>query len=168
MIVVSDTSPIVSLALIGRLDLLRQIYGTIVIPQAVQDEITASGGRHPGGREVVALDWIKVGAVTNSMVVMLLRRELDRGEAEAIALAIESAADRVLLDERKARSLAAYLSLPFAGLLDILGEAKRVQLIPAIQPLMDELIARANFRISRKLYRRVLQSAGEMTDADTP
>ena len=161
MIVVSDTSPIVSLAIIDRLDLLRQLYGRLVIPQAVRDEIVVSGNDQPGGHEVASLDWIEARPVDNPIMIALLLRELDRGEAEAITLTIEAKADLLLIDERKARSVAAYLGLPINGLLDILVEAKRAHLIDAVKPPLDELIVRARFRISKKLYQRILKSVGE-------
>ena len=163
MIVVSDTSPLLSLALIGRLDLLQQLYASIVIPGAVRAEIVASG--QGGAREVAAADWITTQAVDQAVVVKLLLREVDRGEAEAIALAVQTQAEMLLLDERKARSVAAYLDIHVAGLLDVLQAAKQYHLIAAIQPVLDDLVARANFRLSRKLYQRTLRAAGELDDA---
>lgn len=163
MIVVSDTSPLLSLALIGRLDCLQQLYGSIVIPTAVRAEIVASD--QGGAREVAAADWITTQAVDQAIVVKLLLREIDRGEAEAIALAIQTQAELLLLDERKARSVAAYLDLHVAGLLDVLQAAKQRHLIAAIKPVLDDLVAHANFHLSRKLYQRTLHMAGELDDA---
>lgn len=168
MIVVSDTSPVLSLALIGQLDLLRRLYGSIVIPYAVHDEIVVGGPTYGNGDDVVRQDWIHVGAATNAIVIALLLRELDRGEAEAIALAVETKANLLLVDEFKARRVAEYLGLPHAGLIDLLGEAKRHHYLPAIKPTLDELIERANFHVSARLYQRTLQAAGEWTDADIP
>lgn len=164
MIVVSNTSPILSLAIIDRLDLLEKLYGRILIAPAVRDEFVVSGDQQPGG-QIGSLSWIETRSSANPIVIALLLRECDLGEAEAIALALESRADLLLLDDRKARSVAAYLGLPIAGLIDILDEAKRAHLIPAVKPVLDDLIARAKFRISRKLYQRVLQNAGENKDA---
>ena len=163
MIVVSDTSPLLSLALIGRLDLLQQLYASIVIPGAVRAEIVASD--QGGAREVAVADWITTQAVDQTIVVKLLLREVDRGEAEAIALAIQTQAELLLLDERKARSVAVYLDLHVAGLLDVLHAAKQRHLIAAIKPVLDDLVAHANFRLSRKLYLRTLHAAGELDDA---
>lgn len=164
MIVVSDASPLLSLAIIDRLDLLENMYGQILIAPAVHDEILGSGDqRH--GLQINTLNWLETRSTINPIVLALLLRELDRGEAEAIALAVEMKADLLLLDERKARSIAAYLDLPMAGLLDILAEAKRVHLIHSIKPVLDDLIAHAKFRVSPKLYQRVLINAGELQDA---
>jgi hypothetical protein len=159
MIVVSDTSPILSLALIERLDLLRDLYGTILIPEAVRSEIITAN--QSGAREVSQADWIVTHPIEPGVVLKLLLREVDRGEAEAIDLALQSNADVLLIDERKARHLAASLELGVVGLLDVLREAKQRQLITSIKPLLDELISRARFRVSHKLYQRALFTAGE-------
>jgi hypothetical protein len=159
MIVVSDTSPILSLALIGRLELLRGLYGTIMIPEAVRSEIIATD--QSGAREVGQAGWIVTRSIERDVVVKLLLREVDQGEAEAIGLALQSNADVLLIDERKARQLAAYLELGVVGLLDVLQEAKRRQLITSVKPVLDELIAHARFRLSHKLYQRTLSIAGE-------
>lgn len=161
MIVVSDTSPVLSLALIGQLDVLRQLYGTLIIPQAVHDELVIGGAAYGDGEQVVGHSWIEVRATTNHTVRALLERELDRGEAEALALAIELRADLVLIDEFKGRRLADYLKVPHAGLVDLLGEAKHLQVLAAVKPTLDDLMQRANFRVGRKLYERILANAGE-------
>jgi predicted nucleic acid-binding protein len=159
MIVVSDTSPILSLALIERLDLLRDLYGSIVIPEAVRQELMVTD--HSGTREVAQADWIITRPVDPDVVLKLLQREVDRGEAEAIGLALQLKADVLLIDERKARKLAQYLELNVVGLLDVLHEAKQRQLIPTIKPVLDDLLTRARFRLSHKLYQRTLHTAGE-------
>jgi hypothetical protein len=159
MIVVSDTSPILSLALIGRLDLLHDLYGTIVIPAAVRSEIIATN--QGGAREVIQADWIGTRPIHPDIVLRLLLREVDRGEAEAIGLAVQLNADVLLIDERKARHLAAYLELGVVGLLDVLQEAKQHHLITSVKPILDDLIIRARFRLSHKLYQRTLFTAGE-------
>ncbi len=159
MIVVSDTSPILSLALIERLDLLRDLYGSIVIPEAVRQELMVAD--HSGTQEVAQADWIITRPIDPDAVLKLLQREVDRGEAEAIGLALQLKADVLLIDERKARKLAQYLELNVVGLLDVLHEAKQRQLIPTIKPVLDDLLTRARFRLSHKLYQRTLHTAGE-------
>jgi predicted nucleic acid-binding protein len=159
MIVVSDTSPILSLALIGQLELLRDLYGTILIPGAVRSEISATDQND--ARDVDRAEWIITRPIVPDVVLKLLLREVDQGEAEAIGLALQSNADVLLIDERKARHLAAYLELGVVGLLDVLQEAKQRQLITSVKPILDDLIARARFRLSHKLYQRTLFTAGE-------
>ncbi len=75
MIVVSDTSPITNLAAVGQLDLLRQIYGQVIIPEAVFNELTAAGGNHPGAI-AQRLDWVETRAVSNRILVDALQTEI--------------------------------------------------------------------------------------------
>lgn len=159
MIVISDTSPITNLAAIGQLDLLRQLYQKVSIPAAVYRELTAAGGNHPGAI-VQSLDWIEAQDVTNRLLVTALRIELDEGEAEAITLAKETAADLLLLDERRGRLVAGRFGLRVIGLLGVLIAAKQNGLIPEVKPLLDALV-QIGFRISQQLYASILQAAGE-------
>jgi predicted nucleic acid-binding protein len=161
VIVISDTSPIINLAGIGQLNLLQQLYSKIVIPDAVYREISVVGTGQPGAIEVQTLSWIESRGVTNRALVTALQSELDEGEAEAIALAVELGADLLLLDERRGRFVAARLGLQFIGLLGVVIEAKAQGYIAAIKPILDDLIARAGFWIGEQLYTRVLQVAGE-------
>ena len=159
MIVVSDTSPITNLAAIGQLDLLRQLYQQVIIPEAVFQELTTLGGRHPGAI-VQHLAWVETRAVVNRNVVKALRAELDEGEAEAITLAQELSADVLLMDERLGRAAAARFSLKVVGILGVLIEAKHQRLIQEVKPLVEALMG-LGFRISPNLYRQVLLTAGE-------
>jgi predicted nucleic acid-binding protein len=161
MIVVSNTSPIVNLAAVGRLELLRSLYGKVIIPQSVHDEIVIAGAGQPGATEVEAFDWIETRQVADRALVDSLRLELDDDEAEAITLAVELKADLILLDERKGRVIAVRLGLRFIGLVGMLAEAKHNGLISAIRPIMNDLIGKAGFWIGQELYDRILQVAGE-------
>jgi predicted nucleic acid-binding protein len=161
MIVVSNTSPIVNLAAVGQLDLLLQLYGKVLIPSAVFHEIAVVGAGQPGATEVQTSSWIETRPVANQSLVAALRIDLDEGEAEAIALAVEVRADLLLLDERRGRAVAARLGIKFIGLLGVLMEAKHQGLIRAVKPVLDDLIARAGFWVSGPLYAQVLQTAGE-------
>lgn len=161
MIVVSDTSPIIGLAAVGQLDLLRKLYGTVLLPTAVMKELTATDPPAPGFREVQDADWFRVLQVGEPTLTTALELELDRGEAEAIALSVEHDADLLLLDERKARTVARRLGRPVIGVLGVLVEAKRRDLLPAVRPVLDGLLTRAGFRISKSLRSRVLQETGE-------
>jgi len=161
MIVVSNTSPIINLACVGQLDLLRQIHGAITIPEAVFTEITVNGIGQPGAEEVSRFPWIVRHRVTQQPLVDVLRLELDAGEAEALACALELHADLILLDERRAREVAQRLGLRFIGLLGVLIEAQRQQRLPRIRPVLDDLRQKAGFWITDALYQRVLAAAGE-------
>lgn len=93
MIVVSNTSPLTNLAAIGQFHLLRQLYGEIHIPHAVWDELNAQGVAWPGRDAVEAASWVYRDDVKNATAVTALLDDLDRGEAEAILLALELGAD---------------------------------------------------------------------------
>ncbi len=161
MIIVSDTSPINNLAAINQLDLLQQLYNTVIIPEAVYRELTETEIPVAGATEVQTLHWIQTHQVTTRALVEVLQNELDGGEAEAIALAVELNADQVLIDERRGRMMAEQLNLPYIGILGILVEAKGQGLILEVKPLLDALIHQAGFWVAEPLYKRVLQMAGE-------
>lgn len=161
MIVVSDASPLIALSAVGRLDLLHQLYGEILIPAFVGEEILRGAPEQPGAVEVRTADWISVRAVSDSGLVRILERELDRGEAEAIALAVEIGADLLVADEHRARRVAVRLDLEVIGVLGILVEAKKKGFLPAVRPILDDLTIRAGFRVDRDLYSRILRAADE-------
>lgn len=161
MIVVSNTSPIINMAAAGQLGLLRQLYGKIFIPQAVNYEITVAGIGRPGSTEARTLEWIESKEVVDHILVAALRVELDHGEAEAIALAIQLEADLLLLDERQGRKVAHSLGLQFIGILGVLIEAKHAGYILKVKPLLDKLMTEVGFWISDQLYTQILQIAEE-------
>lgn len=161
MTVVSNTSPIINLAAVEQLTLLQQLYGHITIPRAVFREIVVNGSGEPGAQEVQKLEWITSYTVTDRALVNSLSVELDHGEAEAIACTIELNAELLLIDERLGRAIARRLDRRVIGLLGILIEAKGRGLAPAVKPLLDSLITRAGFWVTKDLYARVLQAAGE-------
>ncbi|MBW1796603.1 MAG: DUF3368 domain-containing protein [Deltaproteobacteria bacterium] len=161
MIVVSDASPIIGLAAVKHLDLLRKLYTRVLIPDAVYQEITVAGSEEPGASEVQSLDWIEARQVTQRMLVSALQADLAEGEAEAIALAIELKASLLLVDERRARKVADRLGLKVVGVLGVLVEAKHKGLIPSLRPILDDLVSKAGFRVSHQLYERALQAVGE-------
>ena len=101
-IVIVNATPIISLALIGKLDLLRLLYGTVLTPPAVQAEILAGGIKNIGVLEMQQSNWIRVTSLQDPRRADLLS-DLDRGEAEVIALALELNANLVIIDERLAR-----------------------------------------------------------------
>lgn len=160
MIVVSDTSPISNLAAVGQLGLLQQLYADIIVPTAVYQELLNSGATDPGVLAVQTLDWIQTRSVTNLALLQTLQANLDVGEAEAIALAIELKADRLIIDERRGRNVAIQAGIRVIGLLGILQAAKQQGLIPRVQTVLDDLIANG-FWVRNELYAEVLRLAGE-------
>jgi predicted nucleic acid-binding protein len=160
MIVVSNTSPISNLAAIGQLELLQQLYGNIIIPPAVYQELINSGDTDPATLAVQTLDWIQTQPVSDRVVLETLQTNLDPGEAEAITLAVEINAQRLIIDERRGRNEAIRLGLQVTGLLGIVLAAKQQGLIASVQPILDDLRAN-NFWIRDALYAEVLRLAGE-------
>ena len=161
MIVVSNTSPLTSLAAIGHFDLLRKLFGEVHIASGVWEELNEGGRRHPGSSEVESASWIQHHAVGDRNLVVVLQRDLDRGEAETLALAIELKAEVVLLDEQEGRHAAARLGLRPLGVLGILLQAKRLQKIEEVRLHLDALRQQAGFHLGERLYRDVLEQAGE-------
>ena len=161
MIVVSDTSPLTNLAAIGEFRLLRLLYEKLYIAPTVWQELSAGGKHWPGRADVAAADWIERYPVQNQALVTVLRRDLDRGEAETIALALEINAGLVLLDEREGRRAAQRLELDVVGVVGILLEAKAGGAIDVVRPHLDALRRTAGFYLSGSVYQHALALAGE-------
>ncbi len=162
MTIVSNTSPISNLAAIGQLDLLRQVYGNITIPQAVADEIAKVATIYIQAASVPNQSWITIQAVNETMTVERLRgQRLDAGESEAIALSLELGAELLLIDEQLGRRIAVNEGLNITGLVGVLLEAKHKGLVAKIKPTVDALVIYARFRISSQLYTEILHLAGE-------
>ncbi|MFQ5857605.1 MAG: DUF3368 domain-containing protein [Anaerolineae bacterium] len=161
MIVVSDTSPLTNLAAIGQFDLLRHLYARLHIAHGVWNELNAEGKRWPGRDEVAASDWIERHEVQDGALVTALQRDLDRGEAESIALALELGADLILLDEKEGRRAAQRLGLRVVGVVGILLEARANNLVDAVRPHLDALRQTAGFYLSESLYQYALELVGE-------
>ena len=156
-----SATPLIALAAVGQFDLLRAVYGEIHIPDAVFQEVVITGAGEAGAREVSAANWIKRHTVRNTALVQALELELDAGEAEAIALALEQSAGLILLDERLGRHAAARLGLTMTGTLGVLIAAKDRGLLAAVHPLLDALRVQAGFWIGDDLRAAVLKKSGE-------
>lgn len=161
MKVVSNTSPLTNLAAINHFVILRRLYSEIHIAEAVWEELNAQGKRWPGRDEVEAASWVKRATVSNHNLVQALQRDLDRGEAQTIALALEQDAELVLLDEQEGRRSAQRLGLKTLGVVGVLLEAKRHQYVMTVRPLLDSLRTAAGFYLSEPLYQEVLKLTGE-------
>ena len=158
MIVVSDASPLISLAILDKLDILDQIFNEIVIPTAVYNEITQKNKPHLQALKNFTTNRVK--QVQNRLAVQLLQRELDIGESEAIVLAKENNISDILIDEYKGRKIAKANGLSPIGTLGVLIQAKKKGTIKAVKPELDNLVANHR-KISQKLYDKALELAGE-------
>ena len=161
MIVISDTTPISELTKVGYLDLLPKLFGTVVTPQGVFDELTT--GQHPAAEIVRDLSWLNVVAIENRQAVAELQQmgKLDLGESEAIALAEEIGADRLLIDEKAARRVAKTRNLPLIGTMGVLLLAKRQGYLESVKYVLDQM-QQQETRISDRLYIQVLTLAEEL------
>ncbi len=160
MIVISDATPLIAFAKINHLALLRELFDILYIPQAVYTEVAVSAPTRPGATIIRHADWIQVRVPVDKRKIAYLRADLDPGEAEALVLAEELAADWVLIDEIKARLAAESLGIKYIGTVGLLLLAKQRGYIVAIKPVMDMLRSR-KFYLSDRVYRSVLQQAGE-------
>lgn len=158
--VVSNSSPIIHLAKIGHLDLLHDQFGEMVIPQAVYEECVTDGKARPEVAAISQATWIRVAPVVNQDLIRLLSAEIDRGEAEAIALALEHQAALILLDDADAREKARLYRLNITGILGILLSAKRTGTIISLTEILADL-RRTGFWLSPALTQRLLREAGE-------
>ncbi len=162
MPVVSNTSPVLNLAIIGYLHLLRQQFSQVWLPEAVKLELRLDEELpgSPNIRQAIEDGWLQISKPNNSAFVRVLARELDQGEAEAIALAVEMNASRILLDEREARRIAKALSFPVTGVLGVLLSAEKVgQLQRPLAEVIAELREKAGFRLADSLVQTVLRQA---------
>jgi hypothetical protein len=153
MIVVSDTSPITALLAVEKAELLKQLFGEVVIPNAVETELRRTHPALPA--------WRRVQPLQNSVKANFYARSVDRGEAEAIALAEELHADHLLIDERKGRRLAQQHGVPVVGLLGVILLAKRARLISSARTLLEELDRKAGIYLAEELKNAALKTVGE-------
>src|SRR5262245_52793037 len=163
MLAVSNTSPLSNLAVIGQLGLLQQQFGAIWIPAAVADELNVFD--HEPGRQVLqaalAAGWLHCQPTANRAMVEKLSEHLDPGEAEAIVLALELHADRLLIDEKEGRAVAGSAGLSIVGVLGVLLQAKQDGHISAIKPHIGALRTKSRFFIAPQLEAKILDLAGE-------
>lgn len=161
MIVVADAGPIIHLSRIGHLDLIPFLYGRVVVPRQVYDEVVRTEGTPPGSEELRHAEWVEVEErEIRSKVSRLLEGHLDAGEAAALGLALDLKADLILSDDRQARSAAERLGFRVRGTLGILLEAKRQSRVPALAPLLHALRAEGVW-LSKELVGLILKEAGE-------
>ncbi len=137
-IVVSDTSPLRALAHIDRLDLLAAIYGEVLVPPAVADEL-ADVASALAPIAVGAIPGVRAQAPSDSSSVARFRSSLDLGESEALALAIEVGAKIILIDEALGRAAAERIGIQPVGALGVLVRGKQMGLLASVLPLMDRL-----------------------------
>ena len=160
MIVVSDTTPLISLMKIGRLNLIEQLFGEVQIPGAVYEELVSNSEFQEEAQQIQGSPFIKRVVIEDGKAVELLRRVtgLDIGESEAIILSDASKAELLLMDENKGRQVAKQMGLHLMGTVGMLRAAHEGKLLSyeEIQQCIEEL--RANGRhISDRLFRQLIE-----------
>ena len=161
MIVVSDTSVILNLCVIGQQDLLRRLFDDILAPTAVVAEFQRLASVDTRFQGLSFPAFIQKAVPAALLPFLKDSGQLQTGEIAALSLAVEKQADAVLMDELAGRSAASSLGLRTIGLLGILLDAKRQSLVPALAPLISQLEREAGFWINAALRSTVLQAAGE-------
>ena len=149
-----------ALAKIGRLDTLIRLYSELMIPKAVADEIGIKPGKE--NDQVQALlkkGTLQLGQVSEKILAEL-PIDLGRGEREAIALAIESGSDLVILDDQQGRLVSRDKGLSVTGTVGVLIEAKERGFVPSLRSEIDRMIE-AGMWISEVFYHRILKEYGE-------
>lgn len=153
MIVVSDTSPLTALLTVEQAELLVRLFGDVVIPVAVSAELLRSHDRLP--------IWLRVESLREPTQAWIYAATVDRGEAEAIALARELKADLLLMDERKGRRLAREEGVAVLGPLGVVLLAKRRGLIPSARALVNRLENEAGIYLGERLKADALKTVQE-------
>ncbi len=155
-----NSTPLIVLCKIGRLDILQRLYGGIVIPQAVFDEVTAK--EDSVCRQIREKDWIHVECISDQSDKKMYKAKLHDGEVEVMILAQEKPeADLVIIDDNAAKKTAKYLGLTVTGTMGVLLKAKKAGVIEKVAPVIAEM-EQGGFYISRELERMVLEQADEL------
>jgi hypothetical protein len=157
-IVIADTSPLQYLFQIGLLDVLRELYGNVLVPEAVRDELLVGRSLGLDVPDPADFPWITLRSTTTHANVAPL--ELGSGETAALSLALEVADPIVVLDDAAARAAAATLNIPSTGTLGVLLLAKERGIVTSMASVITQLEQRG-FRIAPAVIARVLAIAGE-------
>ena len=158
--IISNTGPLVALAVIDRLDVLNLLFDEVIVPEAVHGELLAGGMNHAGTAAYQQAQWIKVSKLANALDP-LLASVLDKGEASVIQLARESGIAHVLIDERKGRQIAREVyQLQVVGSARILVEAKRRGHLANVEEALADM-RRHGYYLHEKIVAAILREAGE-------
>jgi len=147
--IIADSSCLILLDKIEELELLKQLFGKVIITSIIAEEFG-----------VALPDWILITDAENKNYQNILELSVDRGEASAIALAVEQTDCLLILDDQKARKLAAELKLKYTGTIALLVEAKLKGYIKSVHPILNK-IRKTNFHLTPELEKKLLKSAGE-------
>lgn len=163
MPVVSDTSPLLGLSAIGYLELLKDQFGEVFIPQSVLAELKVETDFRGTSaiQQALSQGWLIPKEIQNEPLAKSLLLELHKGEAEALTLAMDLGLDMIVMDERIGRERAKALGLKTVGILGVLLSAKKHGKIDSVGDAMKSLRKEIGFFISVSLYQEILRQAGE-------
>lgn len=139
--------------MINEVDILRQLFGEVIIPEAVRWELSEKHSELPS--------WIHVCSVQDKGLLILVAQTLDPGESEAVVLAKELHADHLLMDERKGRRIAAKQGVPVIGLLGVILMARKRNIIPSARQIVERIDQEAGFYLSSQVKETALKTVGE-------
>jgi predicted nucleic acid-binding protein len=158
--VVVNTNPLIALSHIGRLDILKQMYGEIFIPEAVYKELSVKKESICKIAVDKAQDWIIIKKISNQMAKTLYKTQLHEGEVEVMILTMEMSADVVIIDDANAKKYAKYLELPVTGTLGVLIKAKQRGYVDELKPILYRMMENGIY-ITQTLIERCLAEVGE-------
>ncbi len=158
-LVIANTSPLLYLRQVGRLELLRALYGVITVPPAVRAELEAGAKAGILVPDIATLPWIEEKAVQSRALIPAIV-DLGSGEAEVIALGLEHPGSLLILDDLLARRVAALNHLLFTGTLGVLIKAKQAGHLESVRPVIESLRAAGHW-LGDALVATVLVQAGE-------
>jgi hypothetical protein len=161
MIVVADTSVILNLCRVQHERLLQQLFERVLIPAKVASEFNRLAKAQARFIGLLLPDWIIVLADPQPLPPPIVQANLDAGESAAIALCLNEKAGVLLIDETLGRKVAEEMGLRTVGILGVLIQSRRRQLISSVKVVLDRLEKEAGFWISPNLRAGVLRSVGE-------
>ncbi len=158
--IISNSTPLIALNKVGKLNLLKEIYGEIIIPYAVYEEVIIKPKLKDIDDFIQNSGFIKIVRIKNNEAKEFFQPSLHKGEIEVMILAREEKADLSIIDDLLARKYAKYHNLKITGTIGVLIKAKETGLIPEIKPIIDELI-NSGIYIDKRLYEKVIKMAKE-------
>ena len=158
--VVVNTTPLIALSHVSQLDILKKLYGGIIIPEAVYSELSVKTESTCKKAVDRSLEWIRVESIKNQMAKTMYKTQLHDGEVEVMILSKEIAADMVIIDDANAKKHARYLGLPVTGTLGVLIKAKQEGHVNELKPILRQMVE-SGIYISQNLMELCLRQVGE-------
>lgn len=156
--IIVNSTPLIILGKIDELEILKNLYGEIIIPQAVFEEVTSKNDF--AKEKILNSSWIKILEVQDKTNRKIYQAKLHDGEVEVMMLAKEISADLLIIDDNAAKKTAKFLEFKVTGTLGILLKAKSEKIISEVKPILEKMLEK-NFYISEEVIKLVLKTAGE-------